>query len=354
LALSIWSIDAVNASPLADAAVRAVAELQSWLPQLYSTTMDLRLLEIFCRVYKERSFSRAAKKIGLTQPTVSVHIRELEKTLGTAVFNRHGREIEPTEAGRFLYEQAEPLVSLKRDLTEKMAAFLDRIEGLLAIGASSVPGEHLLPELVMHFHAEHPGAKLRLHISDTAETIDGLRHGDVEIGVVGGKLPDEDLLFESFSTDSLVLLVPTTGPWQGRREVSLRQLQELPLIVREPGSATRTSLERALASRKVNLADLNIVAELGSMGSIREAVRTGGGASFVSETSVVADVQTEAFVLARVPELGPIVRTYYTVTSRKRVLTPVASAFLGYLRQRARRPAGQSRGKSIRHKAAAR
>jgi DNA-binding transcriptional LysR family regulator len=316
--------------------------------------MDLRVLEIFCRVYKERSFSRAAKKIGLTQPTVSVHIRDLEETLGTTVFNRHGREIEPTEAGRFLYEQAEPLMSLKRDLMEKMAAFLDRIEGLLTIGASSVPGEHLLPELVTQFHSEHPEAKLRLHISDTAETIDDLRHGDVDIGVVGGKLADEDLLFEPFSTDSLVLLVPTTGPWQGRKEVSLRQLHELPLIIREPGSATRTSLEDSLAAKKVNLADLNIVAEVGSMGAIREAVRLGGGASFVSETSVASDVRAGTLHLARVPELGPILRTYYTVTSRKRVLTPVASAFLDYMRHSARRPAAQNRRRSVRHKASSR
>jgi len=305
--------------------------------------MDLRLLEIFCRVYKERSFSRAAKKIGLTQPTVSVHIRDLEETLGTAVFNRLGREIEPTEAGRFLYGHAEPLVLLKRDLIEKMAAFLDRIEGLLTIGASSVPGEHLLPKLVTHFHVEHPAAKLRLRIADTAETIDDLRHGDVEVGVVGGKLPDKDLLFESFATDSLVLLVPTTGPWQGRTEVSLRQLHELPLIVREAGSATRTSLERALAARKVSLTHLNIVAEIGSMGAIREAVRAGGGASFVSHTCVASDVRAGALHLARVPELGPIVRTYYTVISRKRVLTPVASAFLDYLRQKTRHPGPPTR-----------
>lgn len=304
--------------------------------------MDLRLLEIFCRVYKERSFSRAAKKIGLTQPTVSVHIRDLEEALGTPVFNRLGREIEPTEAGRFLYEHAEPLVSLKRDLIEKMAAFLERIEGMLTIGASSVPGEHLLPKLVTQFHAEHPGATLRLCISDTADTIDDLRHGDIEIGVVGDKLPDKDLQFEPFSSDSLVLLVPATGPWRGRKKVSLRELCELPLVVREPGSATRTSLERALAARKIKLADLNIVAEIGSMAAIKEAVRTGGGASFVSQVSVASDVRAGTARLARIPELDAIVRTYYTVTSRKRVLTPVASAFLDHLRQAKRR---RGRGK---------
>lgn len=300
--------------------------------------MDLRLLEIFCRVYKERSFSRAAKKIGLTQPTVSVHIAVLEEELGTPVFNRLGREIEPTEAGRFLYEQAEPLVSLKRNLIEKMATFLNRLEGSLMIGASSVPGEYLLPKLMTNFHAQHPGMKLRLRISDTADTIDDLRHGDIEIGVVGQELPDKDLLFEPFWSDSLVLLVPTTGPWQGRTEVSLRQLHELPLIVRETGSATRTSLERALALRNVKLADLNIVAEIGSMGGIREAVRAGGGASFVSQISIASDVQAATSRLARIPELGVIARTYYIVASRKRVLTPLARAFLDYLRQVAASP----------------
>lgn len=305
--------------------------------------MDLRLLEIFCRVYKEGSFSRAAKKIGLTQPTVSVHIRELEEMLGTPVFNRLGREIEPTEAGRFLYKHAEPLISLKRNLIEKMAAFLDRIEGLLTIGASSVPGVYLLPELVTRFHAEHPSVKLQLRISDTAETIGDLRHGDIEIGVVGEKLPEKDLLFESFSSDSLVLLVPPTGPWRGRKVVSLQDLHWLPLIVRETGSATRASLERALAAHKVKLDDLNIVAEIGSMGAIREAVRTGGGAAFVSETSVASEVRAGAAHLARVPELGPIVRTYYTVISRKRVLTPLAAGFLDYLRHTARRSVGRTR-----------
>lgn len=296
--------------------------------------MDLRLLEIFCRVYKERSFSRAAEEIGLTQPTVSVHIRDLEEALGTPVFKRLGRDIEPTEAGHFLYEQAKPLVTLRRDVFEKMAAFLNRMEGQLTIGASSVPGEHLLPGRLSAFLADHASVKVRLRIGDTAQTIDDLRHGDIELGFVGGRRSDKDLLFESLATDSLVLLVPDTGPWQGLTEVSLSQLKALPLIVRESGSGTRQSLETALAEHKTKLSDMNVVAEMGSATAIRAAVRQGFGASFVSRTSIMAELEERISLTARVTELSTIRRTYYTVFSRKRVLTPVARAFLDHLRNR--------------------
>jgi DNA-binding transcriptional LysR family regulator len=296
--------------------------------------MNLRLLEIFCRVYKERSFSRAATELGLTQPTVSVHIRDLEDELGTPLFNRMGREIEPTEAGRFLYEHARPLVTLKRNLTEKMTAFLNRVEGLLVVGASSVPGEFLIPPLMTAFHAEHPAVRVRLRISDTAETIEDLRQGDIEIGVVGASTREEDLLYESFATDELVLVTPAGGAWKDRSDISLRELQELPLVVRESGSGTRASLERALAARKATLSQFRIVAELGSTGAIKEAVRQGQCVSFVSKLSVAAEVEARTLRIARVPELGKVARTYYTVFSRRRALSPISRAFLDFLRRR--------------------
>lgn len=295
--------------------------------------MNLRLLEVFCRVYKERSFSRAATELGLTQPTVSVHIKDLEDELGTPVFNRLGREIEPTEAGRFLYEQARPLVALKRNVTQKMAAFLNRVEGLLVVGASSVPGEFLLPGIVTAFHAEYPAVRARLRISDTADTLESLRQGDIEIGVVGAAQQDDDLLFESFAADELVLITAGTGVWKSRSEISLQELREIPLVVREPGSGTRTSLERALASRKTQLDEMKIAAELGSTGAIKEAVKQGQCVSFVSKLALAAELEAGTLRIARVPQLGTIARTYHTVFSRRRTLSPISRAFLDYVRR---------------------
>ena len=295
--------------------------------------MDLRLFEVFCRVYRERSFSRAARELSLTQPTVSAHIKELEGVLGTPLFNRLGREIQPTEAGRFLYEHAKPLLSLRQGLVEKMAVFLKRVEGVLTVGASSVPGEYLLPALMTAFHTEHPGVRARLRITDTAETIDDLRHGEIELGVVGGVQPDDDLRFEPLASDTLLLVVPATDEWKGRTQMTLRELRDLPLLVRETGSGNRTDLERALKRRKMSLADFDVAAELGSMGAIKQAVKEGHGVSFVSELAIRHERRTGDLQVVRVRELGLIRRTYHSVSSRRRMLSPVTQAFLEYLRR---------------------
>ena len=295
--------------------------------------MDLRLLEVFCRVYAERSFSRAARDLGLTQPTVSTHIKELEESLGTSLFNRLGREIEPTEAGRVLYDQANAIVALKRGAVERMAAFLGRVEGVLTVGASSVPGECLLPGRMTAFRARHPNVRVRLRISDTADTIDDLRHGDIELGVVGGTLSDEDLRFEQLASDALVLAVPATPAWQGRTHVTMRELRELPLLVREAGSGTRTVLERALEKHDLTLASMNVAGELGSLGAIKESVKQGYGISFISELAIASEREMGLVRVVRAGGLGVIRRTYHTVVSRRRALSPLNQAFLKYLRE---------------------
>ncbi|HVL69690.1 MAG TPA: selenium metabolism-associated LysR family transcriptional regulator [Vicinamibacterales bacterium] len=294
--------------------------------------MDLRLVEIFCRVYDERSFSKAARQLGLTQPTVSAHVRELEETVGTALFNRLGREIEPTEAGRFLRERAGPVLASTRALAAEMATFVNRVAGVLTIGASSVPGEFLLPGIVTRFHERYPEVRTRLRISDTGQTIDDVRHGTVELGVVGAAAPDEDLAFEPFAEDELVLAVPAARGWPSRPQVSFREVAALPLFVREPGSGTRGELERALRRHKLALGSFRIAAELGSAGAIIEAVRGGHGISFVSRIAVAADAARGVVRLAHLRELGRVRRAYHTVTSRRRHLSPATRAFLEFIR----------------------
>jgi DNA-binding transcriptional LysR family regulator len=294
--------------------------------------MDLRLLEIFCRVYAQRSFSRAAKDLHLTQPTISAHVRELEDSIGAPLFNRLGRDIQPTEAGRHLYERAQEVVTLKRSIVESMATFLGRVEGVLTVGASSVPGECLLPRLMTGFHTMHPAVRSRLRISDSGDTLDDVRHGEVELAMVGSSASDKDLLFEPFTSDTLVLAVPATTSWKNKPRVTLRQLRDLPLLVRESGSGTRMALETALTAKKLTLDSLNVAAELGSLGAIKEAVRQGYGVSFLSEIAIRPEVAAGLLRTARVDGLGTIRRTYYTVVHGRHALSPLTRAFLEYVR----------------------
>jgi DNA-binding transcriptional LysR family regulator len=303
--------------------------------------MDLRLVEIFCRVYKERSFSRAAGALALTQPTVSAHIKELEESLRTPLFNRLGREIQPTDAGHFLFEHAQSMLTLKRDLSDHMKGFLDRIEGNFTVGASSVPGEFLLPSLVASFHKQHPAVRVRLRVADSAQTIEHLRHSDVAVGVIGAASKDDDITTRRFARDTLVLAVPGTAEWRRRASLTLRELRDVPLFVRATGSATRTALEEALARHKLSMADLTIAAEFGSIGAIKEAIRSGHGASFLSDMTIAPERRSRSMLTVAVPELGTIRRSYYVATSRRHVESPVTRAFLDHLR---RHPPVQTQG----------
>ncbi len=301
--------------------------------------MDLIQLEIFCSVFKERSFSRAAEALGLTQPTISIRIKDFEAALGTPLFNRLGREIQPTDAGKFLYEQALPLLAQRRDLSEKMTSFLNRVEGPLIVGTSSAPGEHLLPGIMMAFQAEHPGVRVKLRFAtDSARTLEDLRSGNIEIGVISTDLAGDDVVAEPFDNDELVLITPSTDQWKHRSTISLSELKALPLIVLDAASATRASLEQVLASSKTRLTELHVVAELGRTGAIKEAVKQGYGVAFVSKRAVTAELAAGTLRTAHVPELGTIARAFSIAYSRRRELSPTARAFLEHLRRSAPLP----------------
>ena len=300
--------------------------------------MELRLLELFCHVYKARSFSRAARELRLTQPTISAHIKDLEQQLGAPVFNRLGHEIEPTAAGRLLYEHSRPLLGLKRSIMERMARFLGRVEGDLVVGASTVPGEYLLPGLLAEFLQAHPAVRPRLRVSDTAAALEELRKGEIEAAVVGGRVPDRDLVFHRLADDTLVLAAPARKPWTSWREISLGALKDIPLLFREQGSGTREVLEGAWKRRYPKGPPLRIGLELGSTAAVKEAVKHGHGLSFISALAIASERAAKQVHVLRVRGLPLVRRSYYTVTDRRRAPSPAAQAFLDFLARQ--RPAG--------------
>jgi DNA-binding transcriptional LysR family regulator len=296
--------------------------------------VDLIQLEVFCSVFKERSFSRAAEVLGLTQPTISIRIKEFEESIGTSLFNRLGREIEPTDAGKFLYEQALPLLAQRRQLSAKLTSFLNRVEGPVAVGTSSALGEHQLPGLMMAFQVDHPGVRVKLRFfSNSERTLEELRNGDIDLGVVVATTVGDDVVAEPFSTEELVLITPATGDWRHRSRIPLSELKGLPLIVLDTGSATRTSLEQALSATETRLVDMNVVAEMGRTGAIKEAVKQGYGVAFVSRSAVISELEAGTLRTADVPEIGPIRRSFDIVYGRRRQLSPTATACLEHLRR---------------------
>src|SRR5919108_545596 len=148
--------------------------------------MDTRQLAAFCEVVDRKSFSRAAERLGVTQPAISLQVRSLEKRLGQRLLDRSGRRVEPTEAGRRLYRGAQRLLALEGQLLEEVtSAERGSLTGMLEIGASTGPGGTVVPLLLAEFQRANPGVSVSLSISDTQSVVDRVAERELELGVVG-------------------------------------------------------------------------------------------------------------------------------------------------------------------------
>ena len=292
--------------------------------------MDLRQLEVFARVVELRSFSRAATALGVTQSTVSEHVRLLEDELGTRLFDRLGRETVATRAGELLHGYARRMLALRMEARQSVDQFLGRVSGTLLVGASSIPGEYVLPSLIGRFHGKFPQVSITLQISDSRGIVEAVLSGEAEVGVVGARPEHRSLETRALMPDELVLVVPPGHPWWGRAQVTLDDLRTEPLVVREPGSGSRETLEHALAEQGSSLADMRVAAEIGSTGAIKQAIRAGLGVSIVSRRAVEEEFRLGLLHGLALADLR-ITRHFYVVTHAGRSRSPLAEVFLDFL-----------------------
>jgi DNA-binding transcriptional LysR family regulator len=241
--------------------------------------MTLRQLEVFAAIARERNFSLAARKIHLSQPTLSEHVRELERELGTLLFSRRGRTVTLTDAGRVFEPYASRIVATVGDARQAVLEVDGLARGSLLIGASTTPGVYVLPAIIAAFRERYPGIEVRLRIGNSRMIEDGVRANAFDLGVVGGHGlgPGEECLAAGL-VDELLLIVPPDHPWARRRVVEPARLASQPLLTREEGSATRDVAERAL--QRANVRFKNAM-ELDHPEAIKQAVMAGLGVAFV-------------------------------------------------------------------------
>ncbi len=294
--------------------------------------LDLRKLEVFYWVAELRSFSLAADRLSLRQPTVSAHVRGLEEKLGAKILNRIGGEVAPTAFGQVLFERAKVLLAFKKETLAALDHFQGKVKGELLIGGSNIPGEYILPGKLGAFIQKCPEVKPILRIGDSAGIAQAVLDGEVELGFVGFKGEDGRLLFQKIWKDEMVLAVPKGHPWTRLKAIALRDLRKAGFISREGGSGTLRSF-RSLLSRKGQEPEklLKVVMELGSTEAIKEALIAGLGVSILSRTCIQREIQHG--LLMEVPIRGlKMERDFYQIFHRRRTLSPVSQAFIHFLR----------------------
>jgi DNA-binding transcriptional LysR family regulator len=297
--------------------------------------MDLRALEVFCKIVELRSFSRAAEAVLLTQPTVSGHIKALETELGLRLFDRAGKTVTPTRAGEILNGYARRILALREEAQQAINEHKGGLKGHLALGASTIPGAYILPSVVAAFKREHPEVTISLHISGSRDIVRGVIDGTCEVGMVGARFEEARVHYEPFAQDELVLAVQAAHPWASRSTVRLAELAGQPFIMRERGSGTRKVMEQALIDHAVDPDSLRVVLEVTGNEAVRQALKAGAGISVISRRAIEDEIRHKMVAALRLQGVR-LVRDFFLVTHKSRSRSPLAKAFLSFMEQSAK------------------
>jgi DNA-binding transcriptional LysR family regulator len=303
--------------------------------------MTFRQFEIFLAVAHEKSFTRAAETLHVSQSTLSQHVLELERELGVRLFDRLGRTVTLTEAGRLLEEHATriatTLASARRAINELKG--LER--GSLVIGASTTPGIYVLPAIVAAFKRRYPGIEVSLQIGNSQVIEERIRADTVDLGVVGGHLlRAREQCLATGLPDELLLIVSPRHPWARRREIAPRELAGMPLLMREQGSATRLVTERTLQLAGVKL---TTAMELDHIEAIKQAVMAGLGMAFVSTYAVHGEIGSRRLRGLRLKGLR-VRRHFHVIHNEARTLTGSGRAFIAMLEDSVQRLSPNQKG----------
>ena len=292
--------------------------------------MDIHRLEVFCKLVELKSFTKAAEAVFLSQPTVSEHIRSLEAELQEKLIDRLGREALPTQAGKIVYKYAQKIIQLRNETIQAIENYKGNLAGHLYVGASTIPGTYILPEIIGLFKTQYPTIQVTLKISSSHITAERVIKGNVEFAIIGAKWNDPGLEWEEIYSDELVLVVHHDHPWAKKKEISLKSLEKEPFIIRERDSGTQKVMTEILEKKGLNLSHLNIIAEMGSTEAVRQSVKAQIGVAILSRQDVMEDLSCGSLAAVAIKGVQ-FKRPFYLIRRKNRNLSPICSVFLEFL-----------------------
>ncbi len=293
--------------------------------------MDIHHLKIFVSVYKNKSFTKASEKLHISQPTISEHIKNLEKSLNCKLFDRLGRSIMPTAEADVLYPKALQILDDLDQIQEDISAAGIGVKGKLIIGASTIPGAYILPRMAYTFKKQYPDVAFEILIEDSGKITNMVLQHDLFFGIVGAKMTSEKLDYEPLIEDELVLVA--TPKLLPQKTITLDKLRSIPFLQREIGSGTRQTFENFLKKNTNTTNTFNIVATLGSISAVKQAVKENLGASVISRVAVQEELDSS--ILHEIPIINmKMKRKFYLVLQKKRTLPTQYAAFCEHMKKK--------------------
>jgi len=288
--------------------------------------VTFRQLSLFESVARNLSYTRAAEELHLSQPAVSMQIRQLEESVGLPLFEKIGKQVSLTEVGREVYHYSQ---GINRYLTE-MEEVLESLKGLnrghLHVAVASTVN-YFAPRLMAAFHKAYPGINLQLDVANRERLIQLLVANSVDMVLMGQPPESVEVESEAFMPNPLVVVAPPNHPLSGKRRIPLERLAEEIFVMREPGSGTRLAMERFFLEHRVTIRE---GMQMTRNEAIKQAVRAGLGLGIVSAHTIELELETGRLVTLDVAGF-PIERQWFLVYRKRKRMSPPSNAFRSFV-----------------------
>jgi len=295
--------------------------------------ITIQQMEAIIALVEEGSFSRAAKKMLLTQPALTKNIKNAEDCLGTRLANRSSAGISLTPEGKILFDYARRMVRLRDEAKEKVLALRKEAGGNIYLSASTIPATYILPRALSDFNKANADIHVNIKTADSEEAMNMVLDNEVEMGIIGKKPLNKKLASETLWKDRLALIVSNNHVWCKKKSITLPELLNEPFVIREKGSATRELFESSLnKSKSISHVQLNICGELGSSEAIKEAVIAGWGVSVISIHAVSRELSQG--LLCEIPLQGySMERHFYLIYRRQFDFRKFHKTFINFIKK---------------------
>ncbi len=293
--------------------------------------MNLQYLKSFYITVKLNSISKAAKELHLTQPGLSMQLQALEKELDSNLLIRSNRGVELTDAGKILFDYANTILSLQDNIQRDLSNFKTSKKELF-LGACKSIGEHALPCSIYIFKNDHPDININFNIYNSQEVISRLKDQSINLGIIQEDISEEGIVVELLGEDPILLVTSSSTQ---KKNLTLKELLEVPLISREKGSGTQRAIEEALNKHSISSKDLKIMYQLNSMEAIKSSVVSGKGMAFIPKLTIERELYEGTLQAIDVENLS-INSSYYVIYRKKHPFSVYEEAFKKFLKSSSR------------------
>ncbi|MDQ7094961.1 LysR family transcriptional regulator [Desulfosporosinus sp. PR] len=270
---------------------------------------------VFKEVAETKNITLSAKKLHMSQPSISLQIQNLENQYGARFFDRTNKGVTLMKEGEIFYTHVRSVLDILLNAKEQIAALAKGRRGLIYLGATLTIGEYILPNILAYLYRNHPDVDFKVKIANTDSISQDVLEKKIHIGLIEGPVPrHKDLNVEKFWEDELVVVLPYFHPWASRESITLAELPHERLVTREDGSGTRRVMEMALKERGLDPDQLNISMELGSTQAIKEVVAAGLGITIISSLTVRRECDQKIFKSLKIQD-APVYRPLSILTN---------------------------------------